>query len=151
MRRKKIKVVIGLPRYERLDAVVPKLRTMYDVETISDSEEAYHTIHVFKPDVAVLDFALSKIHPIELYEGIALAHPYVNFILCGTEDNFQIAQRVWKQRACDFIYKPFTPDQFVANINRIVRNIINVKEIEQLKQYIGELEAKLAGPQGSAT
>ncbi len=139
----KVRIAIGLHEYKHINEVVDILGQMHDIEIVADSEEAYHTIHAFKPDIAVLDYALSKIHPIELYEGIALAHANVHFVICVTEENYRIAQRVWKRRASDFIFKPFHPAQFVNDINKIVRNVFNFKEIEELNERIKLLEKEL--------
>lgn len=139
----KPKVVIGLYEFSGIDEVNDRLSSMYDLEVVADTEEAYHTIHVFKPDIAILDYSLSKIHPIELYEGIALAHAHVHFIICVTDDNYKVAQKVWKRRACDFIFKPFTVEQFISDVNKIVRNVFDLKEIDILKKRIKELEAEI--------
>ena len=141
--KRKVRIALGLGEYEQIDQIVTILSHMHDIEVVADSEEAYHTIHAFKPDIAVLDYSLSKIHPIELYEGIALAHKNVHFVICVTEDNYQIAQRVWKRRASDFIFKPFLPEQFVNDINKIVRNVFNFIEIEELQKRIKALEEEL--------
>jgi len=140
---KKTKIVIGLHEYPVLEEIQKRLSGMHDLEIVSDTEEAYHTIHVFKPDIAILDYALSKIHPIELYEGIALAHPHVHFVICVSDDNYKVAQKVWKRRSCDFIFKPFTVDQFVSDVNKIVRNVFDLKEIDNLKKRIFELETEI--------
>lgn len=145
MLKEKVKVVLGLEQNEVSGEIFDQMREMYEVEVVADSEEAYHTIHVFKPDLALLDFALDKIHPIELYEGVALAHPHVKFVLCVTEDNFEVAMRVWKRRSVDFIFKPFYPKQFVNNVNTIVRNMVNEKEIKSLKKELKLLKNRLAG------
>lgn len=140
---RKVRIVLGLSDVHDAETVRDLLLPMYDVEIVEDSEDAYHTIHVFKPDLAILDFSLDKIHPIELYEGMSFAHANVNFVMCVTEDNFQVAQRIWKQRSVDFIFKPFYPQQCVNNINTIVRNFLNMVEIEQLQNKVRELEDEL--------
>ncbi|MBU1864036.1 MAG: response regulator [Candidatus Omnitrophica bacterium] len=147
---KLIKVVVGIGNYEHAEEIVDMLKTMYTVEVVADAEEAYHTIHVFKPNLAILDFSLAKIHPIELYEGVALIHPEVSFVLCVTKDNFKVAQRVWNKRSADFIFKPFTPQQFIYSVNKVVRNIINIRDIEQLKRKIEFLQAELQALQQQA-
>ena len=141
--KRRVRIALGLGEYEHIDRIVAILSQMHDIEVVADSEEAYHNIHAFKPDIAVLDYSLAKIHPIELYEGIALAHAHVHFIICVTEENYQIAQRVWKRRASDFIFKPFFPEQFVNDINKIVRNVFNMIEIEELSERIKNLEKEL--------
>ncbi len=140
---RKTKIVIGLHEYEQIEVIAHCLKDMHEVEIVYDTEEAYHTIHVFKPDIAILDYALSKIHPIELYEGIALAHPHVHFVICVTEDNYKVAQKVWKRRSCDFIFKPFSPEQFVSDVNKIVRNVFDMKEIDSLRKRIKDLEGEI--------
>lgn len=144
MNNNRVRLALGLGECERCTEIVEKLSTMYFVDVVADSEEAYHTIHVFKPDLAILDFSLSKIHPIELYEGVVLAHAHVKFVLCVNEDNFKVAQRVWKRRSVDFIFKPFYPEQFVNNVNTIVRNMLNIKEMKVMSERIALLEEQVS-------
>ena len=141
--KRKTKIVIGLEKYDRIDEIAERFKDMHDVEFVNDSEEAYHAIHVFKPDIAILDYALSKIHPIELYEGIALAHSSVHFVICVTEENYRVAQTIWKQRSCDFIFKPFFPEQFMSDVNKIVRNVYDMREINELKLKIDDLKNEI--------
>jgi len=138
-----VRIVVGLGDCERSEEIINQLKTMYEVEVVGDSEEAYHTIHVFKPHLAILDFSLSKIHPIELYEGVALAHAGVTFVLCVTEDNYKVAQKIWKQRSVDFIFKPFFPLQFVNNLNTIVRNLLNTRYLQENQDQIKSLQEEI--------
>ena len=141
--KEKVKIVIGLKENNVLDDIKYNLSKMYIVEFVNDAEEAYHAIHDFKPNIVILDFSLEKIHPIELYEGVSMVHSHIGFVICVTEDNFKVAERVWSKRACDFIFKPFTPSQFINDINKIVRNFFDMQEIDILRKKVALLEKEL--------
>ncbi len=143
MAGKKLKLVIGLKDKEIMFFAKERLKESFDVESVEDSEGAYHVIHTFKPDMAILDFSLDKIHPIELYEGVSFIHPETHFVICVTDDNFKVAEKIWKKRSCDFIFKPFTLEQFVNDVNKIVRNYFDMKEIARLRKRVLELEAEI--------
>jgi two-component system, OmpR family, response regulator VicR len=142
--KEKIKLLIGLEEGSKTDEILANLKTSYNVEMVYDSEEAYQKIHVFDPDIAILDYALSKIHPIELYEGISMVHFHLRVVICVNNENLEVASRIWKQRAIDFILKPFTAEQFVLDVNKVVRHVLDLRENESLKKKIVLLENELS-------
>jgi len=139
----KIKIVIGIEDSEQKQEIVKILSQTYSVQTASDSEEAYHVIHKFDPDLAILDYSLSKMHPIDLHEGISFVHSHVHLVICVTSENLEVARRVWHRRAMDFIFKPFHTTRFIQDVNKIIRYILDKRELDTLRKRINVIENEL--------
>jgi len=142
--RKKQTLLLGLhdePAAERIFAVLSR---SFLVQAAVDAEDAYHKIHTLDPDLAVLDYALPKINPINLHEGISFLHANVGVVICVTEENYAVASRVWSKRAVDFIFKPYTETRFVQDVMKVMRYILLHKENEQMRTQIRTLEAEKA-------
>jgi len=140
----KLKILIGLEPTPQREEIVSILAEKYSVETVSDSEEAYTRIHSFDPDLAILDYSLSKVNPIDLHDGIAMVHSYVQVVICATAENLEVAHRVWSRRAMDFIMKPVTTDRFIQDVNKIIRYIFDKRELKQLRARIKSIEEDIA-------
>jgi response regulator of citrate/malate metabolism len=143
-----IKILIGLEDDMPKNEIVENLSEFYSVVTVKDCEEAYHTIHSFDPDLAILDYSLSKLHPIDLHEGIAMVHSYVHVVICATVENLEVAERVWSRRAMDFIVKPITSGRFVQDVHKIIRYIIDKRELTQLRKRIKAIEDQIGTLKG---
>lgn len=139
----KLKILIGLEAGAQRDEIVGILSENYSVATVSDSEEAYERIHSFDPDLAILDYALSKVNPIDLHEGISMIHSYVQVVICANAENLEVAHRVWSRRAMDFIIKPFSTGRFIQDVNKIIRYIYDKRELKQLRDHLRSLEKKI--------
>jgi len=140
---REIKILIGLPDGPQKDEIVSILSSSHTVETASDSVEAYKKIHEIDPDIAILDYALSKINPINLSDGISFIHANVYMVICVTDENIEVASWAWNKRALDFIMKPYTTDRFVQDARKILRYIIQKKEVERLRKEVQTLQEEI--------
>jgi PleD family two-component response regulator len=138
-----LKILIGLEAGKQRDEIVRILSEDYAVVTVSDSEEAYERIHSFDPDLAILDYSLSKVNPIDLHEGISMIHSYVQVVICATAENLEVAHRVWSRRAMDFIIKPVSTGRFIQDVNKIIRYIYDKRELKQLREQLKSIEKKI--------
>ncbi len=148
MSDEKLKIIIGLEDSVQKDEIIAILSEAYSVMTVDDCEDAYHKIHSFDPDLAILDYSLSKVHPIDLHEGIAMIHSYVQVVICVTAENLEVARRVWSRRAMDFIMKPIKTDRFIQDVNKIIRYIIDKRELKQLRLRVKAIEDEIAKLKG---
>ena len=72
-----------------------------------------------------------------------MVHFQVHVVICVTEDNHAVARRIWKKRAIDFIFKPYDTQRFLIDVNKVVRHILDVREIKQLRKKIKTLEQEI--------
>jgi DNA-binding NtrC family response regulator len=137
-----IKILLALTGDAKRVAIVHALSKKFSIETASDAEEAYHAIHKFNPDIAILDYNLSKINPIDVFDGVSLVHHTVYYVICVTNENLEVARRVWKRRAMDFIIKPYDVKRFVQDINKLVRYVFEQRELKYLRKRVKALETE---------
>ena len=140
---KNMKILIGLEDKKQRDEIVSVLSRTFTVVTAFDSEEAYERIHHIDPDLAILDYTLSKINPINLYDGIAFIHSNVHMVICVTSENLEVARRVWSRRAIDFILKPIQTDRFVHDVLKITRYLVDKAELEAVREQVETLQQEI--------
>lgn len=144
MKANELKILIGIEPGPDRDAIVRELRRPFIVDTVDDTEQAYDKIHHFDPDIAVLDYSLDKIHPINLHDGISLVHSYLVMVLCVTEENLQVAFRAWQKRSMNYILKPYTVERFVHDVRKIARHVMDQNKIKELRREVVDLKKKVA-------
>jgi len=138
----KIRVLLALETETLTQLVQEKMQEQYVIQTAKDAEDVYTIIHKFQPDLAVLDYSLTSVNPIELHEGIEFLHPNTTFVICATSENLEVARRIWLKRSIDYIRKPVDADMLIDNIHKIVRHIIDQRHIRELKGTLAELQAE---------
>ncbi|MBN1493911.1 MAG: response regulator [Candidatus Omnitrophica bacterium] len=137
---KQFRVLLALESEQKNKAIQQVLDEFYVVQVARDAEEVYSIIHQFQPDLAVLDYSLTNINPIELHEGIEFLHPHTKFVICVTNENLEIAKRIWLHRSIDYIRKPIGDDHIIDDINKLVRHILDQREIKGLQEQINRLK-----------
>lgn len=135
----KFKIVLGFHDWQISAYVAEAAREMYEINIVRTAEEAYAAVHAFTPDLAILDYAMDGINPIEFHEGIEMMHPETMIVICVDEMNLEIAKRIWRRRSMDFIRKPIYHDRIVDDMNKIVRHIIDRRCIQELTEKVREL------------
>jgi DNA-binding NtrC family response regulator len=136
---KRFCVVLALENAEKNERVQKALQGHYEVKLAKDADEVYALIHQFQPDLAILDYNLTRINPIELHEGIEFLHPTTKFVICVTDENLEVAKRVWFQRSIDYIRKPVGDKHFIDDINKLVRHIVDQRQIHTLQDEVRRL------------
>jgi len=137
---KRFCVVLALETNEKNESVKRALEGHYEIKLAQNAEEVYALIHQYQPDLAILDYNLTKINPIDLHEGVEFLHPLTKFVICVTDENLEVAKRVWFQRAVDYIRKPVGDKHFIDDINKLVRHIIDQRHIKTLQSEIERLQ-----------
>jgi DNA-binding NtrC family response regulator len=137
---KQFRVLLALESDEKNKTIGKALEEFYIVQVAKDADEVYSIIHQFQPDLAVLDYSLTNINPIELHEGIEFLHPNTKFVICVTEDNLAVAKKIWLHRSIDYIRKPISDGNVVDDINKLVRHILDQREISGLQGQIRRLK-----------
>ena len=139
----KFKILLGLDKRDPIDKIVKLLSKNFTIKVVNDAEEAYVQIHTFDPDLTILDYSIPKLNPIDLHDGISFVHSHMYLVLCVTSENLEVARRVWNKRAMDYIFKPIQTEHFIQDVYKIVRYIIDRKELDLLRSQIKVLEEKL--------
>ncbi len=93
----------------------------YEVAVVTKSEEIFHKIKSFQPDIILLDVFLTG------YDGRVICkqlkfHPdykHIPVIMVSGDD--EVLQTAQQYGASDFIQKPFEAEDLLTKINKLVK------------------------------
>ena len=64
-------------------------------------------------------------------------------VICVTNENLEVARRVWSRRAIDFILKPIQTGRFVHDVLKITRYLVDKAELEALREQVQTLQQEV--------
>jgi PleD family two-component response regulator len=141
--QKPYNILLGIEDRDLVEYCKQQLASYCIVHVAYDAQRVYQIMHEAKIDLAVLDYSLPNVNPIELHEGMAFLHPETTIVLCVSQENRAVATRIWHKRAIDYIYKPTESVRFVDDINKVLRYIIAQDYVRKLEERIMHLEKEL--------
>ncbi len=141
--QKPYKVLLALEDFDSAEYCKENLSDYCTVHIVGNAEQVYEALHNIQVDLAVLDYSLPSVNPIELHEGMDLLHPNTTVVLCVTAENREVASRIWHKRAVDYIQKPFDDTRLVDDINKVLRYIVAQNYIRRLEKRILQLESNM--------
>jgi DNA-binding response OmpR family regulator len=80
----------------------------YVVKHALDGTEALRLVPVFEPDVVLLDLQLPGMSGVEVLDRLRRDHPTVPVIIVTGNDDVEVARRMLRGGAFDYLSKPFT-------------------------------------------
>ncbi len=92
--------------------------------TTSKGEEGLKILEKENVKILLLDLDVLGIDGMELLRFVAQRYPYLRVIAITAFPTVEIAVEAMKSGACDFIPKPFEPDQLRIAVNRARDNVI---------------------------
>ena len=92
----------------------------YRARTASGGEEALLIIGGQQPDLVVADLRMRDMHGLVLLQRIKEDFPDVQVILITASGTVEDAVEALRLHAADFVSKPFTPEQLLAAVERVL-------------------------------
>jgi len=138
--RKDLNVFIGHSNEQFLDSVRGYLDETYTLSTSSCGKDIVNKVIEIQPDLAILDFAIPEIDILQWCEKLSADHPEITTVIHVGIDNIQQAKRKWRKRALDYIIGPLGPEEFVEEVNKVIRYVLIEREREQLIRNKIELQ-----------
>lgn len=90
------------------------------VYTAADGEEALKQIHLFKPDLLLLDIIVPKLDGLEIAQQAKKAFPQLVIIMISAYADFHYAKQAMKIGVCDYLLKPYTDSELQETIDNIL-------------------------------
>jgi len=90
----------------------------YEVHTAGEIEEGYETLNSVLPDVALVDLRLRQKSGLDIIRRARQTALPTNFVVISGYGTVQTAVEAVKLGACDFLEKPFSPDQLHQVVER---------------------------------
>lgn len=107
-----------------------KQRKFVNVKTFASGEECLKSIPL-KPDIIVTDYSFDEMSGLDLMKMIKPEHPEIDFIFLSGQNNLEVAVKLMKLGAADYIVKnPEAPQNLVHSIEFILSSG-KVKEVRK--------------------
>jgi two-component system, NtrC family, response regulator len=123
---------------DALDACFQALRREhYLVDTTANPREALERIRARSYDAIVTDLKMPGMSGIDLLAGIRAVDADVAVIVVTGYATIETAVEAMKQGACDYLPKPFTPDELRVRVRRALERQDLVRENRDLREQLG--------------
>lgn len=100
------------------------------LKTFKSGEECMKSMHL-NPDIIVLDYSFEGISGLELMLKLKEDHPETNFIFLSAQNDVEVAVKIMKMGAADYIVKN---DKAPQNLVRSIEYSITANKKEKLKK-----------------
>lgn len=93
-------------------------------EVIGEAEDGQMGIDLYRqlsPDVVFMDITMPGITGVDALKGIRTIDAKANVIMCSAMGQQWLVMEAIKAGACEFIVKPFKPEQVIYTLNKLLR------------------------------
>ncbi|MDD3802229.1 MAG: sensor histidine kinase [Desulfuromonas sp.] len=111
----------------------------YPVATARDGREALSMVERFDPAVVLLDYMMPQMDGMAVLKAIRRDFPDVRVMMFTGKGSEQVAVEVMKAGASDYLLKPFTAQDLVDRIDKVLR----VRRIELANQRLEAEQQRL--------
>ena len=97
-----------------------KSKKYQNIKTFKNGEECLKEMHL-QPDLIILDYSFEGISGLELMKEVQREHPQIDFIFLSGQNDVEIAVKIMKLGAADYIVKnEKAPYRLVRSIEQLV-------------------------------
>ena len=99
----------------------------------SDGELALPMIRKLSPDIVITDIKMPFMDGLELSRLIRKEFPWIEIIILSGYEEFEYAKEGIKIGVAQYLTKPITSEELLAEVDNVARKIIKRKEEEELR------------------
>lgn len=136
----KFKILLVLSNLRFVKTVRKYLETFYDVSYAVSLEEFTKKVHHGHYDLIIIDYRFSGMKAEDVYQGVEFLHPNAVFIVYTDKEKKNIARKLWKRRAIDYIHHTDDPRRFVQGVNKAMRWTIQKRDTIALEKTLKNIE-----------
>ncbi|HWU36274.1 MAG TPA: sigma-54 dependent transcriptional regulator [Candidatus Acidoferrum sp.] len=123
---------------DALDACFQALgKAQYLVDTASNPSDALEKVRARSYDAAVVDLKMPQMSGIELLRAMRKMDPDVAVIVVTGYATIETAVEAMKEGACDYLAKPFTPDELRLGLQKALERQELLRENQELRERMG--------------
>jgi DNA-binding NtrC family response regulator len=127
---------------DALEAYTQALRReQYAIEATVDPVEALAKVRAASYDAAVIDLKMPRMSGMELLRGLRAADGDLAVIVVTGHASVESAVEAMKEGACDYLSKPFTPDDLRLGLRKALERQELLRENRDLRERLGAGEA----------
>lgn len=104
-----------------------KSKKFGNIKTFKNGEECLKVLNL-KPDLIVLDYSFEGLNGLELMKKVRTDHPEIDFIFLSAQNNVEIAVKIMRLGAADYIIKnEKAPHNLLRSIEHLVTRTKDIK------------------------
>lgn len=115
----------------------------FEVFAASDGKEGLTIFEQERPDIVITDLRLPRISGMEILEKVITIKPDCKVILITAYATVETAVRALKTGAYDYLTKPFSPEELISILRKIVQYNRVIEENLELRKKINLLENRM--------
>jgi DNA-binding NtrC family response regulator len=108
------------------------------VLTAIDPERGIEIVSRHRPEIVLIDLRMPRISGMELLEQVLKTDPTIDVILMTAYYTTESAVEAIKKGACDYLNKPFTPEQLLQRVNGLAADIRQRRRAQSLDDELSE-------------
>ncbi len=113
----------------------------YRCSIVYNSLEAMDTIRREKPKLVITDLKMPRKDGFEILAEVKAELPELPVMILTGHGSIESVVKAMNLGACDYLTKPFTPEQFCLHIKRALKQQDQTDEIHNLRQELAKHEA----------
>ena len=106
----------------------------FTVDQAETGEEALEKIQQQPPHILLLDYKLPGISGLDVLERVPSIDPDIQTVIITAYASLDTAITATKKGACDFLAKPFTPQELRYTVRKTTENLILARQARKLAQ-----------------
>jgi putative two-component system response regulator len=110
------------------------------VYSAGDGERALDVIQHHKIDILITDILMPRLTGIELIKILKEKNREIHIIAISASTKIDLVREAVRNGAYDYILKPFSVDEIMFSVNRVVDRL---KLLEERTEYVAQLEGKI--------
>src|SRR3989338_3684452 len=103
MTEKTFRILLALSDPAFSKRAIKLLQAFYRVDSADTIKQFSDHIHKGEYDLIIIDYRFGGMKAEDVYQGVEFMHPNAVFIVYTEKEKKEIAKRLWKRRAIDFI------------------------------------------------
>jgi signal transduction histidine kinase len=115
----------------------------YRIKTTNNSSHALTLIHAESPDLVILDIVMPGMNGFEVLDAVDRKQCHPDFIIITGDSSVDSAIKAIRKGACEYIKKPFEPDELTVRVENIFKQRRKEREHLNVIAEKRKLEEKL--------
>lgn len=140
MTEKTFRILLALSDSDFTKRAIKLLQAFYRVDSAGTIKEFSDHIHKGEYDLIIIDYRFGGMKAEDVYQGVEFMHPNAVFIVYTEKEKKNIAKRLWKRRAIDFINHSPSEERFVQSVNKAMRWTIQKRDTLALERTLKNIE-----------
>ncbi|HMV26389.1 MAG TPA: sigma-54 dependent transcriptional regulator [bacterium] len=114
-----------------------------NAEAVSGGKEGLERMNRYPADLVITDYKMSPVDGMSVLKQVASQFPDTEVMMITAFGTVDVAVEAMKSGASDFITKPFSPDELIVKVDKILDGIVRRKHYEKTSEEVAYLRTEI--------